>query len=477
MDKKEWIDLQIKKPYFNEQHWNIKEYGAVGDGLALNTEIINNVIEKCHIAGGGYVIIPRGLWLTGPIYMKSNVNLHLEEGATLIFSRNIEDYPLIMSNYEGLENIRCTSPIMGTDLDNIAITGKGIIDGCGDAWRPVKKFKLPTKHWQKLINSGGGIYEGTSEDQVIWFPHESSLKGFQYYRENEGQCLDMEVAKASPAFFRPVLLSFTNCKQVVLDGPTFQNSPAWCLHIRLCEHVTVQNINVRNPWFSSNGDGIDLESCRYVYIGHSTFDVGDDAICFKSGKNEEGRALGMPTQDVIVEDCTVYHGHGGFVIGSEMSGGIKNIKLARCTFIGTDVGLRFKSCRGRGGVVENIHIEDVTMKDIAGEAIIFSTAYNLQVKNAEECTMEDIPEFCHIYMKDVVCNGARVGIALCGLPEKAVHHIEFKNMKLKVEKGISCAYCHDIYFKNIEVISEKDPSESYHSGKMTEIHTDFHTLF
>lgn len=366
---------------------------------------------------------------------------------------------------------------MGTNVENIAITGKGIIDGCGDNWRPVKKMKLPTKQWNTLIHSSGSIYKATPDEESLWFPEVSAIKALEYYKSHEGQCLDMEIAKASPIFFRPVLLNFVNCKKVLLDGPTFQNSPAWCLHIRLCEHVTVTNLTVHNPWFSSNGDGIDLESCRYVYIGQSTFDVGDDAICFKSGKNAEGRLLGIPTQDVIVEDCTVYHGHGGFVIGSEMSGGVKNIQIARCNFIGTDVGLRFKSCRGRGGKVEEIYIHDIIMKDISNEAILFSTAYNLQVKDTSSCTQEDIPEFCHIYMNDVVCNGAKTAIALSGLPEQAIHHIGFKNVKLRAEKGISCAFCHDLTFSNVDVFSETDSTLHYHSGKLTKIDGDFKTDF
>src|SRR5687768_12631193 len=173
-------------------------------------------------------------------------------------------------------------------------------------------------------------------------------------------------------FLRPNLLLLTNCKYILLDGPTFQNSPAWCLHPLMSENVTVRNVTVKNPWYAQNGDGIDVESCKNVLIENSVFDVGDDGLCMKSGRDEAGRKRGMPTENVIIRDCIVYHAHGGFVIGSEMSGGARNIWVSNCTFIGTDVGLRFKTARGRGGVVENIFVDGVDMTDIAGEAILRS---------------------------------------------------------------------------------------------------------
>ena len=176
-------------------------------------------------------------------------------------------------------------------------------------------------------------------------------------------------------FLRPVLVGLYNCTNVLLEGVTFQNSPAWNIHLFECEHVNVREVNVRNPWFSQNGDGIDLEACRYAVIEDCTFDVGDDAICMKSGKNEQGRRRGKPLEHVTIRGCTVYHGHGGFVIGSEMSGGVRHVTVENCTFIGTDVGLRFKSLRGRGGVVEHIAIRGVHMKDIAGPAISFNLFY------------------------------------------------------------------------------------------------------
>ena len=180
---------------------------------------------------------------------------------------------------------------------------------------------------------------------------------------------------AAREFLRPVMISLVECHRVLLDGPTFQNSPAWNIHPLLCEELVIRNITVLNPWYSQNGDGLDLDSCRRVAVYKCRFDVGDDAICIKSGKDEYGRRRGRPTEDVVIVDNVVYHGHGGFTVGSEMSGGVRNILVERCTFLGTDVGLRFKTTRGRGGVVEKIWIRDIQMNDIPTDAIGFNMYY------------------------------------------------------------------------------------------------------
>ena len=339
-------------PKFPNKSFNITEFGAVGDGQTLNTEAFAKAIEKCSNSGGGRVIVPAGIWLTGPIHFKNNINLHLEIGAHIQFTKNYNDYPLIESNWEGVNQYRCTSPIMGRNLTNIAITGNGIIDGAGEVWRLVKKSKLTEAQWKDQKKSGGVV----DQKGDTWWPTKEAMEylDFAASLKNENRTLSIEDAEKYKVFFRPVLLNFVECKNVWLDGVTFQNSPAWNLHPLLCENVIVSNLNVRNPWYSQNGDGIDLESCKNAFIFNCKFDVGDDAMCMKSGKDAEGRERGRPTENVVIQDCIVYHGHGGFTIGSEMSGGVRNIKIDNCNFIGTDIGLRFKSNRSRGGVVENI---------------------------------------------------------------------------------------------------------------------------
>jgi len=452
----------IKHPTFRKDTINIKKYGAVADGNTLNTKAINDAISAMHQRKGGVVLVPAGLWLTGPIVIKSNVNLHLATGATLLFTRDFDQYPLVKANYEGLLQMRNQSPISATDAVNIAITGKGIIDGNGDAWRAVKKDKLTESQWKKLVSSGGLV----SDDNRTWYPTAKNKKGSSM--QNPGAISpekDAAFYESVKDFLRPNLLLLTNCKYILLDGPTFQNSPAWCLHPLMSEHLTVRNISVKNPWYGQNGDGIDVESCKNVLIENSIFDVGDDALCMKSGRDAEGRKRGMPTENVIIRNCTVYASHGGFVIGSEMSGGAKNIYVNNCTFIGSDIGLRFKTTRGRGGVVENIFIKDIYMKDIPGEAILFDMYYmakdpvalagekrelpKVEFKTVDEST----PVFKNFHISNVYCNGAEKGIFVRGLPEMHVKDIVLENMVIQAKKGIDIQEATGIAFKNITIIS------------------------
>ena len=364
---------EIPLPSFPARTFNIRDHGALGDGKTMNTTAIAKTIAACKQEGGGRVVIPAGIWLTGPIQLESNLNLHLEKGALVIFSSNFSDYPLIDTWFEGRPEYRCMSPIYGKDLENIALTGDGVFDGSGEAWRPVKKFKMTEIQWKELLASGGVL----DQKGTTWWPSEAAMNGAAYLEnlKKSNQQPQLEDYEKVRDFLRPVMVQLSRSKKILIDGPTFQNSPAWNLHPLMSENITIRNITVRNPWYSQNGDGLDLESCRNVVVYNCKFDVGDDAICLKSGRDEAGRRRGMPTENVQIYDCVVYHGHGGFVIGSEMSGGVRNVEIRDCTFIGTDTGLRFKSARGRGGVVENIHIRRIFMKDIPAAAITFNMFY------------------------------------------------------------------------------------------------------
>lgn len=470
-----WVPAQnrtklplVIPPKFKKDTINITGFGAVPDGHFLNTKSINDAIDVLHKKGGGVVLIPHGLWLSGPIVLKSNINLHFAQGATILFTRDFDQYPLVKANWEGLPQMRNKSPISATGANNIGITGKGIIDGNGDAWRMVKKDKLTESQWKKLVASGGLV----GDDQRTWYPTAKFKKGSEM-PANPGLIQpgkDDAFYDSIKDFLRPNLLLFTNCKYILLEGVTFQNSPAWCLHPLMSEHLTVRNISVKNPWYAQNGDGIDIESCRNVLIENSVFDVGDDGICIKSGRDAEGRKRAMPTQDVIIRNCTVYSSHGGFVIGSEMSGGAKNIYVNNCTFIGADIGLRFKTTRGRGGVVENIFIRDIYMKDIPGEAILFDMYYasrdpvplageKRELPKAEfKPVDETTPVFKNFHISNVYCNGAAKAIFVRGLPEMHVRDVVLENMVLQAKKGIDIQEATGIVFKNINVISsESDP--------------------
>jgi DNA sulfur modification protein DndE len=448
---------EVQIPVFKADTFDIIKFGAKADGFFQNAKAINEAISACSKSGGGVVLIKAGLWLSGPIVMQSNVNLHLAQGALLQFSPDFNDYPLVMSTYEGQATYRCQSPITGDRLQNIAITGKGVIDGSGDAWRPVKKGKMTSNQWKELLAKGGVL----NAEKSTWFPSEKSLKGNTLNTSGYlGAKATKEEYEAIRDYLRPVLLSLNACQKVLLDGPTFQNSPGWCLHPLLCEHLTVRNLTVRNPWYAQNGDGIDIESCSIGSVSNCTFDVGDDAICIKSGRDAEGRKRGKPTEYFWVKDCVVFHGHGGFVIGSEMSGGVRNLVVENCTFLGTDIGLRFKSTRGRGGVVENIFISDVNMVNIPADAIRFDMFYggtspvpegdekpvvqSLRKFTADEST----PVFRNFYVKNVACNEAKQAIFIQGLDEMPIQNINFENIKIKANKGFASIDAENIGLKN-----------------------------
>lgn len=278
----------------------------------------------------------------------------------------------------------------------------------------------------------------------------------------------MDIAAYEPykVYLRPVLVGLTNCRGVLLDGPTFQNSGSWCLHPRLCEHVTIRNVTVRNPWHSVNGDGLDLESCRYANIHNSSFDVGDDAICLKSGKNEQGRRTGVPTEYVTIRNCTVYHGHGGFTVGSEMSGGVRHVEVSDCTFIGTDNGLRFKSTRGRGGVVENITISNIWMKDIIKDAIVFDMYYEIKQEYADMAPVtEETPCFRNISISDTYCSGADKGIFLRGLPEMLLQNLRFDRVNVVANEGITCIDAEGVLFRDVRVTSRPGMEFKEHNSR------------
>jgi polygalacturonase len=466
---------EFSVPTFPDKKYNIIDFGAVGDGLTKNTEIFRKVIDSCSNSGGGEIIVPAGMWLTGPITLKSNINLYLERGVYIQFTKDFDDYPLIETTYEGRGQYRCISPVYGRDLQNVAITGEGVIDGGGEAWRPVKKYKLTDLQWQELVSSGGVV----EKDGKTWWPSEQAMNGAAELRKlsQNGKELTKEDYMKVRDFLRPVMVSLISCKNVLLDGVTFQNSPAWNIHPLMCENLILRNINVRNPWYSQNGDGIDIESCKNVILYNSTFDVGDDGICVKSGRDEFGRKRGIPTENLVIADCIVFHGHGGFTIGSEMSGGVKNIKVSNCNFIGTDVGLRFKSTRGRGGVVENIFISNIYMKDIATSAINFNLYYGGKAlteevsagersKNQKEIVVDETtPSFKNLYLNNIYCSGAKDAVVLQGLPEMPLKNIELKNLVISAENGISMFDVDGVKVDNAEIYTSGSPVFYINQGK------------
>lgn len=480
-------NVEFKMPQVTETSFpaatvNITQYGGVAGGKVKNTEAFKKAIDDLSKKGGGKLIVPRGMWLTGPIVLKSNINLHVEEGAFIVFSKDKNDYPLVDVSFEGLNTIRCQSPISAKNAKNIAITGKGVIDGSGDAWRAVKKGKLAESEWKQIVASGGIL----SADGKTWYPSESYKKGFESSSSfNVPDKISKDELTTVKDFLRPVMVSLVGCDQILLDGPTFQNSPAWNLHPLMCTNVILRNLTVRNPWFSQNGDGVDLESCKNVLIYDNTFDVGDDAICIKSGKNEDGRKRAMPTENVIIKNNVVYHGHGGFVVGSEMSGGARNIQVSDCTFIGTDIGLRFKTTRGRGGIVENIYIKNIDMINIPTQTIGFNMFYEgsspvLEDGQKQEGNKapekvypvtEETPIFRNIYFKNINAVNSYEAITLNGLAEMNLKNIVIEDSKFDTKKALTITDADGITLKNVTLAYAEGTGAIVYNSKNIDLST------
>ncbi len=468
---------RVEEPVIPGNTVSITDFGARSGGQVLCTQAFADAIDAVVKKGGGKVVIPAGIWLTGPIILQSNLELYTEPGALVIFSTDKNLYPVIETSFEGLDTWRCISPVYGKNVENVAFTGHGIWDGSGDAWRFVKRGKLTESQWKELVASGGVVNERGNE----WYPSEQFKKAQETAKMNVPAGLTSKADyEAIRDFLRPVMVSIQNSKRVLFDGPTFQNSPAWCIHPLMVEHLTVRNITVRNPWYSQNGDGIDIESCKNVIVYNSSFDVGDDAICIKSGKDEDGRKRGVPCENIIIRNNTVYHGHGGVTVGSEMSGGVNNMHVSNCTFIGTDVGLRFKSNRGRGGVVQNIYISDIRMINIPTQAISFDLYYGGKsvsemlaeggqqaMAQAEPVTIET-PQFKNIFIRDVSLKGAMQAVFLQGLPEMNLDNIEISNMQLEADRGITLIDASNVKIDNIELVTKKGTAlELYNSRQVT----------
>lgn len=450
---------EVIRPSFPDYEVNIRDFGALSDGVSLNTEAINDAIKAVHSKGGGKVVIPAGLWLTGPIVLLSNVNLYAEKNALIAFSSDTSLYPIIDTSFEGLNTKRCQSPISAMNAENIAITGNGVFDGAGDRWRPVKKDKMTERQWVNLVNSGGTV----DANGKIWYPNAGALKAASLMTEqnNGGKEITDNEWTTMKSWLRPVMLSIVKSKKILLEGVTFKNSPGWCLHPLSCESLTLDDVKVFNPWYSQNGDALDVESCKNVLVTNCFFDAGDDAICLKSGKDEDGRKRGEPCENVIIKNNTVLHGHGGFVIGSEMSGGVRNVYVSGCSFIGTDVGLRFKSTRGRGGVVENVFIDNINMIDIPNDALIVDLYYAIKDSPGAPIpsVSEETPVFRDIHISNVFCRGAGRAVYFNGLPEMPIKNIFIKNMVVtNAKKGIVINQVAQVNMENIKVEASENSS-------------------
>ena len=390
---------------------------------------IQPAVDACAAGGGGRVDVAAGDYPVGPIQLRSHVDLHLDRGATLRFTRDFAAYPLTWVDDGRGPEPACRSPIWGDGLTDVAITGEGVIDGQGDAWRPVKKGKLAPAEWDRLVRAGGVVNARGTE----WFPAVVVRDGASDLSRLTHARPPAPLAAYAPfrPLLRPHMVRLSNCTGVRLAGVTFRNSAMWNVHLSLCDHIDVCGVTISNVGWAQNGDGIDLDSCRDVTVADSTVNAGDDAICLKSGQDEAGRRRGRPTENVTITRCTVGTGHGGVVIGSEMSGGVRHVRVSHCTFVGTDNGLRFKSTRGRGGVVEDVVVDDVRMSHIRDVAILFDLYYAAKAASRTDGVppvTDATPAFRDFHIGHVTCDGAGQSLLIRGLPEMPLRDVTLDNV-------------------------------------------------
>ena len=391
-------------PQIPDDAVSLTDFGGVGDGVTDNTEAFAKAVAALAKQGGGHLVVPAGVWLTGPVTLKDHMDLHLEKNAMIILTPDRAAH---------LKNGKAQPGINASKRTDVSITGEGIIDGNGEWWRGVKRGKMSDTEWNAYKRMGGTV----TPKGDLWYPFD--LDHF----DNIADTYETQEK------MRTHLVRFTDCERILVQGVTIQNAPKFHLVPQRCREVTIDHVTVRCPWNAQNGDGIDLMQCKEVLIVGNTVDVGDDGICLKAGAGEDGVRNG-PCENILIVDNTVFHAHGGFVIGSEFSGGMRNIVVRHNTFSGTDTGLRFKSAPERGGKTENIWISDIYMSDIQGEAVVFETSYaDRPVGHEDNMAAEStafLPDFRDIRISRVTCRDCRIGVRAQGTLQM-IHDISLED--------------------------------------------------
>jgi len=402
--------------------------GAKTDGKKLNTKLINSTIDKLHASGGGTLYFPAGTYLTAGIRMKSNITIELEAGATLLFTDDFAQYtPFVEVRHEGVVMKSFHPLIYAVDAENITIKGEGKLDGQGKKWWDElfrvmidlqKNGVRDINPFQKMFDAANDVKKIASETNEDWH-----------------STLDRR-------FFRPPFIQPVRCKNVRIEGVTIVNSPFWTVNPEFCENVKILGITLINP-DSPNTDGINPESCKNVHISDCHISVGDDCITIKSGRDLQGRRLGVPCENITITNCTMLSGHGGVVIGSEMSGDVRNVVISNCIFDGTDRGIRLKSTRGRGGVVENIRVSNIVMRNIQREAILLDLKYS---KMPEEVLSERTPIFRNIHISNMTAVDVKTPIFIRGLEESPIADVVLRD--INIQSKLAPVFEN---FKNIEL--------------------------
>jgi len=355
---------RIKPPRFPKRTLYLNRFGAKPDGRTDCTAAFRNAINQCSKAGGGKVVVPAGTYLTGAIHLKSNVNLEVSEGATIKFSTNPKDYlPVVFSRWEGTELFNYSPFIYAFEQQNIAITGKGTLDGQSnnEHWWPWNG--RPQYGWKEGMGQQRGDRNALMTMAEKGVPVRERIFGEGHYLR--------------PQFIQPY-----RCQNVLIEGVTILNSPMWEIHPVLCRNVIVQNVHINSH--GPNNDGCDPESCSDVLIKGCTFDTGDDCIAIKSGRNADGRRLNAPTENIIVQDCVMKDGHGGITVGSEISGGVRNLFAENCKLDSPnlDHALRVKNNAMRGGLLEDLHFRNLEVGQVAHAVITIDFNYEEGAKGS-----------------------------------------------------------------------------------------------
>ncbi|OHB75973.1 MAG: hypothetical protein A2Z25_13110 [Planctomycetes bacterium RBG_16_55_9] len=402
-------------PYFN-----VADNGALGDGKTLCTKAIQKTVYGCASTGGGTVYFPAGRYLTGAIFLKSNVTLHIGEGATLLASTDFEHFPPFKPGWRiRSDDTQRSSLITGVDLENVAVTGRGTLDGQGKPW------------WEALRKDNSA-------------------------KEGEPKIL---------THGRPRVISLYRCRNVRIEGVTIVDSPSWTVHPVGCDNIVVDGISIINPEDGPNTDGVNPESCRNVRIANCFIDTGDDCITLKSGQDEEGRMKARPTENVTITNCVMYKGHGAVVIGSEMSGGVRNVTASNIVCVGTDRAVRIKSTRGRGGVVENIRYSNFVVENVR-EPIYITNFYT---KTAPEPVSERTPIFRDIAISHFTIKNSPLTAKILGLPEMPIQQLRITDLTASTKIGFQCDSVDGLELHNVQVNVESGPAFEIGNSKNLEL--------
>ncbi len=401
--------------------FNVADFGAVGDDKTLCTAGIQKAVDACAAAGGGQVVFPAGRYLTGPIFLKSNVHVEIPAGTVLRGSTDFEHCPAVPGRWEGIDRTVYASMFTGHDLVNVSITGGGTLDGQGEAWW--KAFRVVASMRQKL-----GLLEREPEN-----PPGSPLK-----------------------WPRPRMINLYRCRNVLIRDLQVQNSPAWNLHPVLCDNLVIDRVTIVSPPDSPNTDGIDPDSCRNMRISNCYISVGDDCITIKSGYRYQ--KTNVPSENIAVTNCVFARGHGGVGVGSETAGGVRNVTVSNCLCDGTDRGLRFKTARGRGNVVENFRAQNVVMRGV-GDALSVTMLYNAVDPRTTQPVNEGTPVFRNIHLGNITASDVKRAALIEGLPEMPIRGLEINNFEVAgAGAGITCSNVDGMTFDNVVLNPAKGPS-------------------